>query len=210
MSLHGQGSSTAQRSSELYNLLPADTPLCLMLCGWLQMAADANTRTNCTTHCLCLAFFVHTSPHAHILAAVQVQAVLDAMPSSTLKPEDESAELDHRRTYRTTYMFSATMPPAVERLARKYLRRWDQYRASEGEGTVQGLQQVVWGFRVCGAVQHAQPFRSDRGRQNTMPAGKLVLFSECVWHRLWSGLARFASLGNLPPAALVLPLLPSH
>ena len=25
--------------------------------------------------------------------------------------------------YRTTYMFSATMPPAVERLARKYMRR---------------------------------------------------------------------------------------
>ncbi|KAF6265401.1 pre-mRNA-splicing ATP-dependent RNA helicase [Scenedesmus sp. NREL 46B-D3] len=53
----------------------------------------------------------------------QVQAVLDAMPHATLKPEDESAELDQKRTYRTTYMFSATMPPAVERLARKYLRR---------------------------------------------------------------------------------------
>jgi ATP-dependent RNA helicase DDX23/PRP28 len=45
------------------------------------------------------------------------------MPSSSLKPEDEGAELDEARTYRTTYMFSATMPPAVERLARKYLRR---------------------------------------------------------------------------------------
>lgn len=53
----------------------------------------------------------------------QVQAVLDAMPHSSLKPEDEAAELDEKRTYRTTYMFSATMPPAVERLARKYLRR---------------------------------------------------------------------------------------
>jgi ATP-dependent RNA helicase DDX23/PRP28 len=45
------------------------------------------------------------------------------MPSSTLKPEDEGTELDEKRTYRTTYMFSATMPTAVERLARKYLRR---------------------------------------------------------------------------------------
>lgn len=27
------------------------------------------------------------------------------------------------QVYRTTYMFSATMPPAVERIARKYLRR---------------------------------------------------------------------------------------
>jgi hypothetical protein len=53
-----------------------------------------------------------------------VQAVLDAMPHATLKPEDENTELDQKRTYRTTYMFSATMPPAVERLARKYLRRW--------------------------------------------------------------------------------------
>ncbi|WIA22903.1 hypothetical protein OEZ86_009840 [Tetradesmus obliquus] len=53
----------------------------------------------------------------------QVQAVLDAMPHATLKPEDENTELDQKRTYRTTYMFSATMPPAVERLARKYLRR---------------------------------------------------------------------------------------
>jgi ATP-dependent RNA helicase DDX23/PRP28 len=31
-------------------------------------------------------------------------------------------ELDKKKIYRTTYMFSATMPPAVERLARKYLR----------------------------------------------------------------------------------------
>jgi superfamily II DNA/RNA helicase len=41
-------------------------------------------------------------------------------------------ELDEKKIYRTTYMFSATMPPAVERLARKYLRNpvvvssWDQ------------------------------------------------------------------------------------
>ncbi|KAL3702056.1 hypothetical protein R1sor_020078 [Riccia sorocarpa] len=53
---------------------------------------------------------------------VQVVGVLDAMPSSNLKPDNEDAELDEKRIYRTTYMFSATMPPAVERLARKYLR----------------------------------------------------------------------------------------
>ncbi|EFJ18460.1 hypothetical protein SELMODRAFT_165735 [Selaginella moellendorffii] len=52
----------------------------------------------------------------------QVVGVLDAMPSSNLKPENEDAELDEKKIYRTTYMFSATMPPAVERLARKYLR----------------------------------------------------------------------------------------
>ncbi|WCJ41568.1 Pre-mRNA-splicing ATP-dependent RNA helicase prp28 [Euphorbia peplus] len=52
----------------------------------------------------------------------QVIGVLDAMPSSNLKPENEDEELDEKKIYRTTYMFSATMPPAVERLARKYLR----------------------------------------------------------------------------------------
>ncbi|KAK9052653.1 hypothetical protein SSX86_029283 [Deinandra increscens subsp. villosa] len=52
----------------------------------------------------------------------QVVGVLDAMPSSNFKPENEDEELDEKRIYRTTYMFSATMPTAVERLARKYLR----------------------------------------------------------------------------------------
>ncbi|EIE24677.1 P-loop containing nucleoside triphosphate hydrolase protein [Coccomyxa subellipsoidea C-169] len=53
----------------------------------------------------------------------QVRGVLDAMPSTNLKPEQEDEELEENRVYRTTYMFSATMPPAVERLARKYMRR---------------------------------------------------------------------------------------
>lgn len=48
----------------------------------------------------------------------QVMAVMDAMPSSNLRPEDDS-EVEANRVYRTTYMFSATMPPSVERLARK-------------------------------------------------------------------------------------------
>ncbi|KNA04725.1 hypothetical protein SOVF_197040 [Spinacia oleracea] len=52
----------------------------------------------------------------------QVVDVLDAMPSSNMKPENEEEKLDEKKIYRTTYMFSATMPPAVERLARKYLR----------------------------------------------------------------------------------------
>mmetsp|Transcript_27137 Transcript_27137/g.76565 ORF Transcript_27137/g.76565 Transcript_27137/m.76565 type:complete len:251 (+) Transcript_27137:35-787(+) len=47
---------------------------------------------------------------------------MEAMPSTNLKPEHD-AVLEADRVYRTTYMFSATMPPAVERIARKYLRR---------------------------------------------------------------------------------------
>ncbi|GFP86685.1 dead-box ATP-dependent RNA helicase 21 [Phtheirospermum japonicum] len=35
----------------------------------------------------------------------QVVGVLDAMPSSNMKPENEDEELDEKRIYRTTYMF---------------------------------------------------------------------------------------------------------
>lgn len=52
----------------------------------------------------------------------QVAEVLEAMPSSNLKPEKDDEELDGKKIYRTTYMFSATMPSSAERLARKYLR----------------------------------------------------------------------------------------
>lgn len=53
----------------------------------------------------------------------EVMGILDAMPSSNLKPDNEEDLLEADRVYRTTYMFSATMPPAVERLSKKYLRR---------------------------------------------------------------------------------------
>lgn len=68
----------------------------------------------------------------------QVVKVLEAMPASSLKPADvdvdemiaetsKSSDSNNdgikKSMYRTTYMFSATMPPAVERLARTYLRR---------------------------------------------------------------------------------------
>lgn len=70
--------------------------------------------------------------------------VLDAMPSTNLKPEDENAVLDENRVYRTTYMFSATMPNAVERLARKYLRRPVVVNiGSAGKATDNVTQRVV-------------------------------------------------------------------
>jgi ATP-dependent RNA helicase DDX23/PRP28 len=53
--------------------------------------------------------------------------ILDSMPKASQKSENEEEaerqEKDHRNIYRTTIMFSATMPPAVENLARRYLRR---------------------------------------------------------------------------------------
>lgn len=51
-----------------------------------------------------------------------VVGVLDAIPSSNLKPKNEDEELDEKKIYRTTCMFSTTMPPAVEQLGKKYLR----------------------------------------------------------------------------------------
>jgi ATP-dependent RNA helicase DDX23/PRP28 len=57
----------------------------------------------------------------------QVIDVLSAMPSANMRPNEEAEEdvsfAAGDRTYRTTYMFSATMPPAVERIAKRYLRR---------------------------------------------------------------------------------------
>ncbi len=54
----------------------------------------------------------------------QVNAIFEKMPSSNLRPSDEelNEEDNSNRIYRQTFMFSATMPPAVERLTRKYLR----------------------------------------------------------------------------------------
>ncbi|GKZ25258.1 mRNA splicing protein prp28 [Aspergillus brasiliensis] len=61
-----------------------------------------------------------------------VNKILDALPVSNEKPDSEAAEnplamsrhinQDQHR-YRQTMMYTATMPTAVERIARKYLRR---------------------------------------------------------------------------------------
>lgn len=55
-----------------------------------------------------------------------VNFILDALPVTNMKPEGEDGmqiELPEGHKYRQTTMFSATMPTAVERLAKKYLRR---------------------------------------------------------------------------------------
>ncbi|VDN11260.1 unnamed protein product, partial [Dibothriocephalus latus] len=60
-----------------------------------------------------------------------VNSILAYLPVTNQKPDTEDAE-DHakllanfssKQKYRQTVMFTATMPPAVERLARSYLRR---------------------------------------------------------------------------------------
>ena len=60
-----------------------------------------------------------------------VNKILDALPVANEKPDTEDAEdakamaqhLGGKDRYRQTMMYTATMPPAVERIARKYLRR---------------------------------------------------------------------------------------
>ncbi|ORX87071.1 P-loop containing nucleoside triphosphate hydrolase protein [Anaeromyces robustus] len=57
-----------------------------------------------------------------------VNFILDQLPVSNIKPDTDESENSitnrvNKTLYRQTVMFSATMPPAVERLARKYLRR---------------------------------------------------------------------------------------
>ncbi len=55
-----------------------------------------------------------------------VQRILDHMPVTNAKPDNEMAENEtlllenfkSKNKYRQTVMFTATMPPAVERLAR--------------------------------------------------------------------------------------------
>lgn len=56
--------------------------------------------------------------------------ILDSMPASNLKPDTEAAEdplslvgEEETPRYRVTMLYSATMPPSVERLAKTYLRR---------------------------------------------------------------------------------------
>jgi ATP-dependent RNA helicase DDX23/PRP28 len=55
-----------------------------------------------------------------------VNKILDALPVSNEKPDNELAEdatYMKEGRYRQTMMYTATMPTAVERIARKYLRR---------------------------------------------------------------------------------------
>ncbi|EJU05418.1 Pre-mRNA-splicing ATP-dependent RNA helicase PRP28 [Dacryopinax primogenitus] len=72
--------------------------------------------------------------------------ILDACPTEFLKPEDESADVDtdgKNAKTRVTTLFSATMPPAVERLARKYLRRPATITIGEAGRAVDTVEQRV-------------------------------------------------------------------
>jgi ATP-dependent RNA helicase DDX23/PRP28 len=62
---------------------------------------------------------------------IEVNKILDALPVRNEKPDTDDAEdttamsalLDESLRYRQTMMYTATMPPTIEKIARKYLRR---------------------------------------------------------------------------------------
>lgn len=83
----------------------------------------------------------------------EVQKILEYLPVSNMKPDTEDAEdpekmlagmNSSRHRYRQTVMFTATMPAAVERLARSYLRRPAVvYIGSIGKPT-ERVEQIVY------------------------------------------------------------------
>ncbi|PAV23639.1 pre-mRNA-splicing ATP-dependent RNA helicase PRP28 [Pyrrhoderma noxium] len=74
--------------------------------------------------------------------------ILDKLPNETLKGEDEGmmdvdGELVRKGRTRVTTLFSATMPPAVERLTRKYLRKPAIVTIGEAGRAVDTVEQRV-------------------------------------------------------------------
>ena len=69
-------------------------------------------------------------------------AVLDAMPNSNIRPEDETRE-EADLVYRQTFMFSATMPAAVEKISLKYFRRPVHVQIGEVGTPIDKIEQRV-------------------------------------------------------------------
>ena len=80
-----------------------------------------------------------------------LNAILAALPTTTEKPDTEEAEnlldmTNHESAfgrYRQTMMYTATMPAAVERVARKYLRRPAQVTVGAAGETVDTIEQRI-------------------------------------------------------------------
>jgi len=76
--------------------------------------------------------------------------ILDALPTETMQGEDQGEQMDvdgetmiKKGRTRVTTLFSATMPPAVERLARKYLRKPAVITIGEAGRAVDTVEQRV-------------------------------------------------------------------
>ena len=88
----------------------------------------------------------------HLGFEADLTFILDALPSDTMEGEDmgEKMEVDgdtvtvtKKGRTRVTTLFSATMPPAVERLARKYLKKPATITIGEAGRAVDTVEQRV-------------------------------------------------------------------
>ncbi|XP_015916717.1 probable ATP-dependent RNA helicase DDX23 [Parasteatoda tepidariorum] len=81
-----------------------------------------------------------------------VQKILEYMPVTNQKPDTDEAEdekillanFNSKNKFRQTVMFTATMPPAVERLARSYLRRPSIVYIGSAGKPVERVEQIVY------------------------------------------------------------------
>ena len=81
---------------------------------------------------------------------VDLTFILDKLPSETMEGEDQGEQIDidgetmiKRGRTRVTTLFSATMPPPVERLAKKYLKRPAIITIGEAGRAVDTVEQRV-------------------------------------------------------------------
>ncbi|THH14348.1 hypothetical protein EW146_g5978 [Bondarzewia mesenterica] len=86
----------------------------------------------------------------HLGFEVDLTFILDKLPSEAMEGEDKGEAMDvdgetmvKRGRTRVTTLFSATMPPAVERLARKYLKRPAIITIGEAGRAVDTVEQQV-------------------------------------------------------------------
>jgi superfamily II DNA/RNA helicase len=86
----------------------------------------------------------------HLGFEADLTYILDQLPSETMEGEDPSEQMDvdgetvvKKGRTRVTTLFSATMPPPVERLARKYLKRPAIITIGEAGRAVDTVEQRV-------------------------------------------------------------------
>lgn len=85
----------------------------------------------------------------HLGFEADLTFILDALPSETMEGEDQGEQMDvdgeviKKGRTRVTTLFSATMPAAVERLARKYLKKPAIITIGEAGRAVDTVEQRV-------------------------------------------------------------------
>ena len=83
---------------------------------------------------------------------VELKKILEFLPLTNEKPDDEDAEnptillanMKTKKKFRQTVLFSATMPPAVERIAKLYLRKPAQVTIGNAGKSADLVEQIVY------------------------------------------------------------------